>query len=119
WQQAALSENARAVFDLGRQLYERIGRLSGQVDKVGKALTNAVAAYNQAVGGLESSVLVSARRLNQLGAVDADLDPPALVEATTRALSAPELTTPDLAPPELAAAPDRLIAVPDQEGTAG
>ena len=99
WQQAALSENARAVFDLGRELYERIGRLGGQVDKVGKALTNAVAAYNQAVGGLESKVLVSARRLNQLGVVDADLDPPALVEATTRALSAPELT----------AAPETLI----------
>lgn len=92
WQQEALSENARAVFDLGRELYERIGRLGGQVDKVGKALTNAVTAYNQAVGGLESKVLVSARRLNQLGVVDADLDPPALVEATTRALSAPELT---------------------------
>jgi DNA recombination protein RmuC len=81
---------------------------------VGKALTNAVTAYNQAVGGLESKVLVSARRLNQLGVVDADLDPPALVEATTRALSAPELTT-----PESAAAADRLIAVPDQEGAAG
>jgi DNA recombination protein RmuC len=116
WQQAALSENARAVFDLGRELYERIGRLGGQVDKVGKALTNAVTAYNQAVGGLESTVLVSARRLNQLGVVDADLDPPALVEATTRALSAPEL----------AAAPDpggettsTLVTMPDRSGTAG
>jgi DNA recombination protein RmuC len=62
------------------------------VDKVGKALTNAVTTYNQAVSALESKVLVSARRLNQLGVVDADLDPPGLVEATTRALSAPELT---------------------------
>ena len=109
WQQAALSENARAVFDLGRQLYERIGRLGGQVDKVGKALTTAVSAYNQAVGALESNVLVSARRLNQLGVVDGDLDPPGLVEATARALSAPEL----------AAAPDMLIALPDQGEAAG
>ena len=109
WQQAALSENTRAVFDLGRQLYDRIGKLGGQVDRVGKALTNAVAAYNQAVGGLESQVLVSARRLNQLGVVDADLDPPALVEVTTRALSAPELS----------AAPENLIAVPDHGEAAG
>jgi DNA recombination protein RmuC len=108
WQQAALSENARAVFDLGRELYERIGRLGGQVDKVGKALTSAVAAYNQTVSALETKVLVSARRLNQLGVVDADLDPPALVEATTRALSAPEL-----------AGPDALIALPDQGEATG
>ena len=92
WQQAALSENARAVFDLGRELYERMAGLGRHVDKLGKALTNAVTTYNQAVGSLESRVLVSARRLNQLGVVDAELDPPALVEETTRALSAPELT---------------------------
>jgi hypothetical protein len=36
-------------------------------------------------------VLVSARRLSQLGLVDAALERPALVEETTRALSAPEL----------------------------
>ena len=29
WQQAALSENARAVFDLGRELYERLTGLGG------------------------------------------------------------------------------------------
>jgi DNA recombination protein RmuC len=116
WQQAALSENARAVFDLGRELYERIGRLGGQVDKVGKALTNAVTAYNQAVGGLETKVLVSARRLNQLGVVDADLDPPALVEVTTRALSAPELTA---APDPGGETTSTLVTMPDRSGTAG
>jgi DNA recombination protein RmuC len=100
WQQAALSENARAVFDLGRQLYDRISRLGGQVDKVGRSLTSAVTAYNQAVGSLETKVLVSARRLNQLGVVDADLDPPSLVEATIRALSAPELSGPESPAPE-------------------
>jgi DNA recombination protein RmuC len=91
WQQTALSENARAVFDLGRELYDRIAGLGKPVDRLGRALTNAVSAYNQAVGSLESRVLVSARRLNQLGVVDGELDTPGLVEQTTRALSAPEL----------------------------
>jgi DNA recombination protein RmuC len=85
WQQAALAENARAVFDLGRQLYERI------VDRLGRALGKAVSTYNQAVGSLESRVLPTARRLNELGVVDGELTAPALVEETTRALSAPEL----------------------------
>ncbi len=92
WQQAALSDNARAVFDLGRELYERITGLGRHVDSLGKALTSAVSAYNQSVGTLENRVLVSARKLNQLGVVEAGLEPPRLVEEAARALSAPELT---------------------------
>jgi DNA recombination protein RmuC len=91
WQQAALSENARLVFDIGRELYERLSGLGKHVDGLGKALTNAVTAYNRTVGSLESRVLVSARKLNELGLTDAELDPPKPVEETVRQLSAPDL----------------------------
>jgi DNA recombination protein RmuC len=91
WQQAALSENARTVFDIGRELYERLSGLGKHVDGLGKALTNAVTAYNRTVGSLESRVLVSARKLNELGLTDAELDPPKPVEETVRELSAPDL----------------------------
>jgi DNA recombination protein RmuC len=107
WQQEALSENAKAVFDLGRELYDRLAGMGKHMDHVGRALTNAVSTYNKAVGSLESRVLVSARRLNQLGVVDAELEAPLLVEETTRALSAPELVAgvgPDV--PELVVALD-------------
>jgi len=105
WQQAALSDNARAVFDLGRELYDRITALGKHVDGLGKALTNAVSSYNRTVGSLESRVLVSARKLNELGVVDAELDQPKPVEDTVRALSAadfvvdngPELVVPPAA----------------------
>ena len=91
WQQEALSQNARAVFDLGRELHARIGGLGRTMDTLGRTLTKAVTAYNQTVGSLESRVLVSARRLSQLGVVDGELPSPALVEETARALSAPDL----------------------------
>jgi DNA recombination protein RmuC len=91
WQQQALSENARAVFDLGRELHDRIAGLGRNMDKLGRALTSTVTAYNQTVGSLESRVLVSARRLSQLGVVDAELPSPAPVEEAARGLSAPEL----------------------------
>jgi DNA recombination protein RmuC len=108
WQQAALSDNARAVFDAGRELYERISGLGDRMDQLGKALTGAVTAYNKTVGSLETRVLVSARRLHQLGIVDADQETPRLIEETTRTLSAPELTAmtaaPDRTMPELTAA---------------
>jgi DNA recombination protein RmuC len=100
WQQAALAENARAVFDLGRELYERIGGLGRHMDRMGKALTSAVTSYNQTVGSLEGRVLVTARKLNDLGVTDAELTGPAPVEETARALSAPELVAPELGGPE-------------------
>lgn len=91
WQQAALSDNAREVFDLGKELYERLGGMGRHVERLGKALTSAVSSYNQTVGSLESRVMVTARRLNSLEVVDDQLDAPRPVEETTRSLSAPEL----------------------------
>jgi DNA recombination protein RmuC len=98
WQQAALSENARAVFEAGRELYDRLANMGQHVDKLGRTLSSAVKTYNETVGSLERRVLVSARRLNQLGLVDGELDTPALVEESTRALSAPELIEADPLP---------------------
>src|SRR6201994_3764611 len=91
WQQEALSQNARAVFDLGRELHGRIAGLGRNVDQLGRSLTRTVQAYNQTVGSLESRVLVSARRLSQLGVVDGELTAPAPVEEVARGLSAAEL----------------------------
>jgi DNA recombination protein RmuC len=93
WQQAALSDNARAVFDLGRELYDRLSGLGKHMDRLGRALTSTVASYNQTVGSLESRVLVSARRLNDLGVVDGELEAPGMVEEQARVLAAPELVT--------------------------
>ena len=103
WQQDALSANARAVFDLGRELYERLTGMAGNLDRLGRELTSAVTAYNGTVGSLERRVLVSARKLSELGVVDGELEPPRPVEETVRALSAPELMAQPF--PELVAGP--------------
>jgi DNA recombination protein RmuC len=116
WQQEALSENAREVFNLGRELYDRIAGLGRHMDHLGHAITNAVSTYNKAVGSLESRVLVSARRLNQLGVVESELEPPQPVEETTRALSAPELVADSgQYGPELVAAPAALLTAAPQD----
>ena len=98
WQQQALSENARAVFELGRELYDRLSGMGRHMERVGKSLTSAVGAYNQAVGTLETRVLVSARKLAALGVVEAELTAPDAVAETARPLSAPELVTADPLP---------------------
>ncbi len=92
WRQEALSRNAMEIHALAKQLYGRLGTVGGHLSKLGNALTASVAAYNNAVGSLEQRVLVSARRLSDLG-VSGD-EPPELtpVEITPRQPQAPELT---------------------------
>jgi DNA recombination protein RmuC len=107
WQQEALSENARAVFDLGRELYDRIAGLGKHVDGLGKALTNAVSSYNKTIGSLEGRVLVSARKLSQLGVVEAELNAPTPVQETVRTLSAADLI-PEADPERVAGAGSAL-----------
>jgi DNA recombination protein RmuC len=91
WQQEALTAHARQVFELGRELYRRLGTLGGHVDKLGKTLGRAVEDYNKTVGSLERTVLVQARRMAQLQVTDADLATPTPLEAAPRPLGAPEL----------------------------
>jgi DNA recombination protein RmuC len=91
WQQEALTANAREVFELGRELYRRLGTLGGHAEKLGRALSRSVEDYNSLVGSLERSVLVQARRMAELQITDADLLSPAPVDAATRPLGAAEL----------------------------
>lgn len=93
WRQEAIAENAREVAELGRDLYERIAKLAEHWHKVGKGLDNAVGAYNDSVGTLESRVLPAARRFRDLRAVAKGHKIDALEPLTkeARALTAPEL----------------------------
>jgi DNA recombination protein RmuC len=95
WQQEALTANARSVFELGRELYRRLGTLGSHVDKLGRTLTRSVEDYNAMVGSLERNVLVQARRMAELQVTDADLVSPAPVDAATRPLGAVELLAPE------------------------
>lgn len=91
WRQAALASNAVAVHSLARELHSRLATLGEHVGRLGSALGGAVTAYNRAVGSLESRVLVSARKLAELGVSDEELAPPAQVELAPRQPQAPEL----------------------------
>ena len=91
WQQEALTDNAREVFELGQELYKRLGTLGGHVDKLGRSLRRAVEDYNATVGSLERSVLTQARRLSELKVTDRPLGSPEPVEEVPRALTAREL----------------------------
>ena len=91
WRQEALARNAVAVHALARDLYARLATLGDHVGKLGGSLAGAVTAYNKAVGSLESRVLVSARKLAEMGVSDHELVAPPQVEVAPRQPQAPEL----------------------------
>jgi len=93
WQQEKIARNAMEISDLGRQLYDRIAKLAEHWEGVGKSLAKAVGAYNQAVGTLESRVLVTARRLKDKGvAAGEELPDTEVIDETPRPLGAQQLT---------------------------
>jgi DNA recombination protein RmuC len=67
WQQEVITENARRVSQTGKELYERLVTFAGHFARVRKGLLSAVEGYNSAAGSFESRVLVSARRIEELG----------------------------------------------------
>ncbi len=103
WRQEKLAENAQAISDLGRELYERIATWLEHFSKVGKGLSSAVTGYNSAVGSLESRVLVSARKFQELGgSTTRDLPEAEVVDQAVRDLQAEEVKTlpePTVPPP--------------------
>ena len=66
WQQQSLTDDAKKLFDLSRELYERFAKLGEHATKLGTQLTRTVAAYNAFVSSLESRVLPTARKLQNL-----------------------------------------------------
>jgi DNA recombination protein RmuC len=66
WRVEEQSKGADKVVQLGRELYKRIAVMGAHAQGVGKALETAVGKYNQFVGSLESQVMTSARRFEEL-----------------------------------------------------
>jgi DNA recombination protein RmuC len=91
WQQENVAQNAREIAALGRELYDRIAVFTDLFGDVGKGLDRAVRKYNEAVGSLDSRLLVTARRFPGLGAGTRDLPSVAPVEQMARAIVAAEL----------------------------
>jgi DNA recombination protein RmuC len=91
WQQDALTANAQLLLKLGNELYSRLGTLGSHATKMGASLQKSVESYNALVGALESRVMVTARKMHELGLADTPLSETAPVEAAPRPVTAAEL----------------------------
>ncbi|WP_129657729.1 DNA recombination protein RmuC [Rothia uropygialis] len=66
WRQEAVSQNARDLLALSRQLYERLSSVGGHLQSMGRALSRSVESYNAMLGSMESRVFVTARKINEM-----------------------------------------------------
>lgn len=91
WQQEVLTDEAKLLFDLSKELYSRIAKLAEHADVLGGAIERSVKAYNQFASSLESRVLVTARRLDGLD--ESKVVPtPRSIDEQPKQLTAAELT---------------------------
>ena len=91
WQQDTVTTEARELLTIGRELYARLGTLGEHATRMGRSLQRSVEDYNRLVGSLETRVLVSARRMQELGLATDELDEVDPVTVAPRPLTAPEL----------------------------
>ena len=71
WREEQVAQSTRAISELGRELYERLGTMTEHLVTLGRRLDGSVQAYNQTVGSFERRVLVSARKFPEHGVVAA------------------------------------------------
>jgi DNA recombination protein RmuC len=102
WRQERLAESSAEIVRLGQQLHQRVGTFAEHLGRVGAALDRASRSYNEAVGSLESRVLVTTRRLADHGVAGVGVERPPTVDAAVRPLTAVELAGAPETPRDLA-----------------
>jgi DNA recombination protein RmuC len=67
WNQETMTENARAISELGKELFERLNMMARHLNRLGRDLEKSTNTYNQVVGSFERRVFSSARKFKELG----------------------------------------------------
>jgi len=100
WREEQITTDARKIQQIGVEVYERLHGVVKHLTTLGKNLNQSVAAYNSAVGSIESRLLVSARRMHGMGVGSTELPALAALDVLPNAFSQPELLA-EVSAPEL------------------
>lgn len=86
WRQDVLTEDAKELFDLGRELYRRIVTMAEHAEKLRRSLESTIKSYNSFAGSLETRVLVTARKLDRMDESTV-IPAPATIDLAPKALT--------------------------------
>lgn len=70
WKEDSISKNAKEIAKTGKELYDRLLTMNNHFVRLGKNLSISVDAYNQAMASLNTRVIVSAKKLKNIGLAD-------------------------------------------------
>lgn len=93
WRQESLAQNAQEICERARELYKRLSDFGKHMSKLGRSLDSSIESFNKAVGSLESRVLVTARKFNELDATssNSEIEPLTQIERSTRKMQLPNI----------------------------
>ncbi len=74
WSQGKAQENAEEIRRLGLELYQRLGTMAVNINRLGKDIEKCAATYNKTIGSIEKRVMVSAKRFDSLGIVSEKIE---------------------------------------------
>ncbi|HEX3738043.1 MAG TPA: DNA recombination protein RmuC [Solirubrobacterales bacterium] len=92
WRQERMVAEAAEIAAAAGTLHSRFSRFLGEFERVGKGLTTAASAYDNAVASMEARLLPQLRKVEGMGvAPGKEIEPPEPSHITVRQISAPEL----------------------------
>jgi DNA recombination protein RmuC len=87
WQQHQVADNARAIAEAGKDLYNRLSTFVEHMSKVGKSIDTVVKRYNDAVGSLQGRLIPGARKFEELAGKADSLEEPGQITTAPRRLA--------------------------------
>lgn len=67
WHEKRLSDSARELFELGRELHERAARAMGHAEQLGASLDTTLRRYNKFVASVDSRLIPTLRKFEERG----------------------------------------------------
>ena len=85
WRERQLSESAKELFDLGKELHKRTAKVLEHAEGLGKSITDAQERYNKLVGSVDTRLLPTLRKFEDKGAKSSEqLTELKKIDGTTR-----------------------------------
>jgi DNA recombination protein RmuC len=99
WQQSEITQNAKAIHEIGKKIYDKLVVAQGHVTRLGNALGTSVDYYNKFLGTIEGKggVFSYGRQLGELAHSDGELAEIRKLQPDLREMESPEWSQSGLA----------------------